>query len=52
MSKLLLNKSLETSMDQALEAEAQAQAVNLAGADVREALAAFVEKRTPVFAGH
>jgi 2-(1,2-epoxy-1,2-dihydrophenyl)acetyl-CoA isomerase len=51
MSKLLLNKSLESSLDQALEAEAYAQSVNLASADVREAVAAFMEKRTPVFEG-
>jgi 2-(1,2-epoxy-1,2-dihydrophenyl)acetyl-CoA isomerase len=51
MSKLLLNKGFESSLDQALEAEAQAQSVNLASADVREALAAFGEKRTPVFEG-
>jgi len=51
LSKQLLNKSLEMSMDQALEAEAQAQSVNLASADAREAMLAFVEKRTPVFEG-
>jgi enoyl-CoA hydratase/carnithine racemase len=46
MTKALLNKSFETSMDQALEAEAQAQAVNLTGPDVEAALAAFVKKRS------
>jgi enoyl-CoA hydratase/carnithine racemase len=51
MSKLLLNKSMEMSLDQALEAEAQAQSVNLASKDGEEALAAFVEKRSPVFEG-
>ena len=51
MSKLLLNKSLESSMDQALEAEAQAQSVNLASADAREAMAAFLDKREPKFSG-
>ncbi len=50
MSKTLLNKSFETSMDQALEAESQAQAVNLTGPDVREAFKAFAEKREPNFA--
>ena len=49
MSKTLLNKSLETSMDQALEAEAQAQAVNLTGPDIVEAFTAFREKRSPKF---
>jgi 2-(1,2-epoxy-1,2-dihydrophenyl)acetyl-CoA isomerase len=51
MSKSLLNGSFEMSMEQAVEAEAQAQAVNLASADAREAMAAFVEKRTPTFQG-
>lgn len=51
MSKLLLNKSMEMSLDQAVEAEAQAQSVNLASKDAEEALAAFVEKRSPVFEG-
>jgi enoyl-CoA hydratase/carnithine racemase len=49
MSKTLLNKSFETSMDQALEAESQAQAVNLSGPDVIEAFTAFQEKRPPNF---
>ena len=47
MSKTLLNKSFETSMDQALEDEARAQAVNLTGPDVPEAFMAFREKRDP-----
>jgi 2-(1,2-epoxy-1,2-dihydrophenyl)acetyl-CoA isomerase len=51
MSKLLLNKSMEMSLDQALEAEAQAQSVNLASKDVEEAFAAFLDKRPPHFEG-
>jgi enoyl-CoA hydratase/carnithine racemase len=51
LSKQLLNKSFETSMDQAVEAEAQAQAVNSSSADAREARAAFQEKREPRFEG-
>jgi enoyl-CoA hydratase/carnithine racemase len=51
MSKLLLNKSMEMSMDQAVEGEAQAQSVNFGSADVKEAAAAFLEKRDPVFEG-
>ena len=38
-------------MDQALEDEARSQAVNFATADTAEALAAFVQKRDPVFEG-
>lgn len=51
MSKVLLNNSFEMSLDQALESEAQAQSVNSASADAREAMRAFVEKRPPEFAG-
>jgi enoyl-CoA hydratase/carnithine racemase len=51
MSKMLLQTSLESSFDQAVEAEAQAQAVNLASQDAREAVRAFLEKRQPTFSG-
>jgi enoyl-CoA hydratase/carnithine racemase len=51
MSKLLLNQGLSVSMDQAVESEAQAQSVIIASYDAREALAAFLEKRAPVFEG-
>ncbi len=51
MTKALLNQSASVSMEQALEAEAQAQAVNFASQDTREAMIAFVEKRDPVFGG-
>jgi 2-(1,2-epoxy-1,2-dihydrophenyl)acetyl-CoA isomerase len=52
MTKTLLNHSLGLSMDQALEDESRAQAVNFASADTAEALAAFLEKRQPHFGGH
>ena len=51
LSKTLLNKSFESSMDQALEAEGQAQSINLASSDAREAFKAFREKRPPEFKG-
>ncbi|MBV8461792.1 MAG: enoyl-CoA hydratase [Acidimicrobiales bacterium] len=51
MIKTLLNNSLGLSMDQALEAEGQAQSVNFASADTKEALRAFIEKREPTFIG-
>ena len=51
MTKSLLNNSLGVSMDQALEDEARAQAINFGTRDTREALAAFVERRPPSFEG-
>lgn len=51
MTKTMLNHSFAVSMDQALEDEARSQAVNFATEDVAEALAAFSEKRPPVFRG-
>lgn len=50
-TKKMLNQSLSVTVDEALEAEAQAQTVNFHTADVAEAMAAFVEKRDPVFRG-
>jgi enoyl-CoA hydratase/carnithine racemase len=51
MTKKLLNDSLAMSLDQALEAEGMAQAVNFGTADTAEAMAAFLEKRDPKFSG-
>jgi enoyl-CoA hydratase/carnithine racemase len=51
MTKTLINNSLNVALDQALEAEAQAQSVNFASADTNEALRAFIEKREPRFIG-
>lgn len=50
-SKRLLNDAFESSLEGALEAEAHAQAVNLAMEDAAEAGRAFFEKRAPVFRG-
>ena len=51
MTKMLLNAGIESSMEQALEAEGQAQTVNGATQDAKEAIAAFMEKRDPNFSG-
>jgi len=51
MSKRLLDQSTAMSLAQALEAEAQAQNVNFATADMAEAMTAFLEKRPPQFKG-
>jgi enoyl-CoA hydratase/carnithine racemase len=46
-TKALLAGAWSVSLPQAVEHEAQCQAVNLAGADAEEAMAAFLEKRQP-----
>jgi 2-(1,2-epoxy-1,2-dihydrophenyl)acetyl-CoA isomerase len=51
MTKAMLNNSFNLVMDQSLEEEARSQSVNFASADTAEALAAFVEKREPLFEG-
>lgn len=50
-TKAMLNKSMTLSMEEALDVEAAAQAINLTSRDVAEATAAFFEKRTPRFTG-
>lgn len=50
-TKELLDRATTRTYDEALEAEAVAQVANLATADVREAMSAFVEKREPRFTG-
>jgi 2-(1,2-epoxy-1,2-dihydrophenyl)acetyl-CoA isomerase len=52
MTKTMLNNGIDVSMAQALEDEARCQAVNFASKDLREALAAFGEKRDPQFKGY
>jgi len=51
MTKTMLNNSMAVSMDQALEDEARSQSTNFGTRDTREALSAFVEKRSPEFEG-
>ena len=51
-TKRLLNNALGITLEQALDEESAAQAVNLATADTREAVRAFLDKRTPTFTGH
>jgi 2-(1,2-epoxy-1,2-dihydrophenyl)acetyl-CoA isomerase len=51
MTKSLLHASANASMEQAVEDEARCQALNFSTTDTNEALAAFTEKRTPVFVG-
>ena len=50
-TKALLNQALEASLEQQLESEVQAFARCARTHDLREGVAAFVEKRKPVFKG-
>ena len=49
MTKQMLNRELSTGIAEALEMEAQAQAICMGHPDYREAYEAFVEKRAPRF---
>lgn len=49
MTKEMLNREMDVSLDTALEWEAQAQAICMQHPDYREAYEAFVEKREPRF---
>ncbi len=51
MTKTMLNQEWSMSLDQAIEAEAQAQAICMQGNDFRRAYEAFVAKQKPVFGG-
>ncbi|MGH3055499.1 MAG: enoyl-CoA hydratase/isomerase family protein, partial [Gaiellaceae bacterium] len=51
LSKRLLNRSLESSFETALEEEAMAQMLVTQSEDTREGMTAFMERRTPQFKG-
>src|SRR5580658_9740444 len=51
MTKTLLHASSTASMEQAVEDEARCQALNFSTRDTQEAMAAFAEKREPLFIG-
>jgi 2-(1,2-epoxy-1,2-dihydrophenyl)acetyl-CoA isomerase len=51
MTKRLLTQSFSLTMDEALDAEGMAQAVNSGTEDAPEAIRAFLEKRPPQFKG-
>ena len=51
MTKTLLHASWQSTMEQAVEDEARCQAVNFSTKDTAEAMAAFAEKREPIFIG-
>jgi enoyl-CoA hydratase/carnithine racemase len=51
MTKEMLNREPTMSLEEALEAEAQAQQICMDTRDFREAYEAFVAKREPKFEG-
>jgi enoyl-CoA hydratase/carnithine racemase len=51
MTKRLLHGGLSLSLYESLQWEATAQAVNFGSEDTREGIAAFIQKRQPVFRG-
>jgi enoyl-CoA hydratase/carnithine racemase len=52
MTKTMLNQEWSMSVDQAIEAEAQAQAICMQTRDFRRAYEAFVAKAAPRFEGN
>jgi enoyl-CoA hydratase/carnithine racemase len=51
MTKKMLHREWDMSIEEALDAEAQAQALCMRTEDFRRAYRAFVEKKQPVFEG-
>jgi enoyl-CoA hydratase/carnithine racemase len=51
MTKRMLNRSFEQTMEQALDDEARTQTINFSTSDTPEAIAAFMQKRDPEFKG-
>ena len=52
MTKTMLNREWDMSLDSAIEAEAQAQALCMQTADFERAFKAFAAKEKPVFEGN
>jgi len=51
MSKRLLNRSLESDLETALDEEAMVQSLVTQSEDTKEGMLAFAERRQPVFTG-
>jgi enoyl-CoA hydratase/carnithine racemase len=52
ITKTMLHQEWNMSIDQAIEAEAQAQALCMQTADFQRAFEAFAAKQTPIFEGN
>ena len=52
ITKTMLHQEWNMSIDQAIEAEAQAQAICMQTADFERAYHAFVDKKSPIFEGN
>jgi enoyl-CoA hydratase/carnithine racemase len=52
MTKMMLNQEWNMGLDQAIESEAQAQAICMKTEDFRRAFEAFAAKQKPVFEGN
>ena len=52
MTKIMLQQEWNVSVDQAIEMEAQAQALCMGTQDFRRAFEAFAARQTPVFEGN
>jgi enoyl-CoA hydratase/carnithine racemase len=52
MTKRMLHEEWDMSIEQAIEAEAQAQAICMQTKDFRRAYEAFAAKKKPVFEGN
>jgi len=52
MTKTMLNQEWDMGLEEAIEAEAQAQAICMQTEDFRRAYRAFLEKQTPKFEGN
>ena len=52
MTKTMLHQEWSMGLDEAIEAEAQAQAICMQTNDFRRAYEAFSERRVPVFEGN